>query len=440
MRLEALSSFARLKGAVPGVAVALVACLRDPNLEVRRAALRQAIRWTAPAAQAGDFVEALLANLAGGDSTCRKLAGDAVVLQSPETLERLLDLLGAETEVAVAAIEPLFRSGRADLLSRAGSFIEDQLEVALRSADQAGRLAGLARLAGAEAEDFRFAALRVSLEDYLRHAVELVFAALRALHEKKGFARVERALRSTDARARAEAVETLINFGPARLVGPLVRLVDPESFEGSPARPLSEEEVALLEGHPDAWVRRAAEAVRGGAGDSMKDLIALKKVPLFATLTLEQLSSIDRLMVTRHYHAGEHIFKAGDLSSELYVILEGEVRIHRDDGLRHVTLAKLGANSVMGEMAPFTEQPRSAGAQAVVATVARVLRKDRLKAILHEHPEVLLEVIKNLSQRLVVANEQLEAAARSLKEASEAPTLTRPRPARTALAGRSRSR
>src|SRR5205807_9190576 len=46
VRLEALSSFARLKGAVPGVAVALVACLRDPNLEVRRAALRQAIRWT----------------------------------------------------------------------------------------------------------------------------------------------------------------------------------------------------------------------------------------------------------------------------------------------------------------------------------------------------------------------------------------------------------
>jgi CRP-like cAMP-binding protein len=170
----------------------------------------------------------------------------------------------------------------------------------------------------------------------------------------------------------------------------------------------------------------------------MKDLIALKKVPLFATLTLEQLSSIDRLMVTRRYHAGEQIFKWGDHSSELYVILEGEVRIHRDDGPQEVTLARLGPSSVMGEMAPFTDQPRSAGAQAVVATVTRVLRKDRLKAILHEHPEVLLEVIKNLSQRLVVANEQLEAAARSLKEAAEPPAPTRL--AGRALAGRSRSR
>ena len=50
-----------------------------------------------------------------------------------------------------------------------------------------------------------------------------------------------------------------------------------------------------------------------------------------------------------------------------------------------------------------------------------MLRKDRLKAILHEHPEVLLEVIRNLSQRLVVANEQLEAAARAQAEAAESP-------------------
>jgi hypothetical protein len=34
-----------------------------------------------------------------------------------------------------------------------------------------------------------------------------------------------------------------------------------------------------------------------------------------------------------------------------------------------------------------------------------------MQAIVHEHPEVLLEFIKNLSQRLRVMNEQLESAA-----------------------------
>ena len=40
-----------------------------------------------------------------------------------------------------------------------------------------------------------------------------------------------------------------------------------------------------------------------------------------------------------------------------------------------------------------------------------MLRRDRMQAIVHEHPEVLLEFVKNLSQRLRVMNEQLESAA-----------------------------
>jgi CRP-like cAMP-binding protein len=44
-----------------------------------------------------------------------------------------------------------------------------------------------------------------------------------------------------------------------------------------------------------------------------------------------------------------------------------------------------------------------------VETTVRVLRRDRMQAIVHEHPEVLLEFVKNLSQRLRVMNEQMES-------------------------------
>ena len=70
-----------------------------------------------------------------------------------------------------------------------------------------------------------------------------------------------------------------------------------------------------------------------------------------------------------------------------------------------------GPNSVLGEMAVFDEQPRSASAQATQDTTVRVLRRDRLQAIVHEHPEVLLEFVKNLSQRVRTMNEQLQAQA-----------------------------
>ena len=426
VRLEAIKSFAKLKANVPGAALPLLRCMRDDDPTVRREALRQAIRWTPPSNTLDEFSDVLVANLGASDPLSRRLAGEAIAAQCPQALEHALQLLETDTASAVATVEALVRSGRPEFTARAMSHLEEILDAGLDSAGLAGRLRGMRLLAGPDEEDFRFAVLRIALEDYVRHVVEMTMGALRTLHEKRGFARVERGLRSAEPRARVEAVETLLNFGPARLVDPLTRLLEPENFEATPARALGKADIALLERHPDRWVRRAAEAIGKRRVASMKELIALKKVPLFANLTLEQLASIDRLMVTRRYLAGETIFLWGDLSSELYVILEGEVRIHRDSDGSEVTLARLGSSSVMGEMAPFTEQPRSASAQAMVPTTCRVLRKDRLNAILHEHPEVLLEVIRNLSQRLVVANEQLEAAAHHLQEQVPAPS----RPAR----------
>src|SRR6185437_15854926 len=161
---------------------------------------------------------------------------------------------------------------------------------------------------------------------------------------------------------------------------------------------------------PDKWVRETAEAASHGLDEEMKELIALKEVPLFGTLTLEQLASVDRLMVTRHYTKGETLFRRGDVGGELYVVVEGEIRVHLDHSGQEVTLARHRPGTVLGEMSVFDDQPRSASAQAMSDTTVRVLRRDRLQAIVHEHPEVMLEFIRNLSQRLRAMDEKLESA------------------------------
>jgi len=93
------------------------------------------------------------------------------------------------------------------------------------------------------------------------------------------------------------------------------------------------------------------------------------------------------------------------------VIVDGEIRVHLDHDGREVTLARHGPGKVVGEMSVFDEEPRSASAQAMGDTTVRVLRRDRLHAIVHEHPEVLLEFIKNLSQRLRAMDAKLESTA-----------------------------
>jgi hypothetical protein len=316
-------------------------------------------------------------------------------------------------------VEALVRSGRPDMFKRVRGHLEQLLGEGLRMARLSARVAG-----GADhgADDDRYLFLRITVDDYAHHATESGLAAMRALHGKRGFATVERGLRSAGPVARVEGLETLLNFGPAWLAGPLAQLLDPEAFDSGPARPLSHGEIEDLANHDDKWVKEAAAAVATGLDERMKELIALKRVPLFSTLTLEQLASIDQLMVTRHYVKDEPIFTRGDVGSELFVVLEGEIRIHLDHEGREVTLARIGPSMVLGEMAVFDEQPRSASAQASVDTTVRVLRRDKLRAVVHEHPEVLLEFVKNLSQRIRVMNEQLEALETSVPAAANPTT------------------
>ena len=410
VRLESIRSFAKMKGDVPGVASAMIACLRDDDLEVRREALRQAVRWSPPTDQQQTYAEALADALASSDRDVRRLAAEAMAAQSPAALVLTLPLLGSQDQAALAVIEALIRCGRPELFQRAREHLESLLADALHLARLAARVGGVANRQPEE-DSAAYTLLRIGLDDYVRKGVESGLSAMRSLHGKRGFATVERGLLSEQPQARVEALETLINFGPGWLAGPLAQLLDPESLDSGSARPLTHAELEALANHHDKWVKETAQAASDGPGEQMKELIALKRVPLFSTLTLDQLASIDRLMVTRHYGKGEAIFRKGDVGAELYVVLEGEIRIHLDHDGHEVSLARHGPGKVVGEMSVFDDQPRSAGAQATESTTVRVLRRDRMQAIVHEHPEVLLEFVKNLSQRLRVMNEQLESAA-----------------------------
>ena len=406
IRREGIRSFAKLKADVPGAAGPLIACLSDSDPAVRREALQQAVRWSPPAEYSGEYAEALINGLTHPDRSLRMLAAEALAAQVPAALEQTLPLLAHRGDTSAATVEALVRSGRPDMFKR----VRDHLEQLLGEGLHMARLSP--RVASGEdhgAADDRYVFLRITVEDYAQHATESGLAAMRALHGKRGFATVERGIRSAGPAARVEGLETLLNFGPAWLAGPLAQLLDPEAIDSGSARPLSLHEIEALANHGDKWVAKAAAAVSTGLDERMKELIALKRVPLFSTLTLEQLASIDRLMVTRTYLKGEPIFTRGDVGSELFVVLEGEIRVHLDHEGREVTLARIGPSMVLGEMAVFDEQPRSASAQASADTTVRVLRRDKLRAVVSEHPEVLLDFIKNLSQRIRVMNEQLEA-------------------------------
>src|SRR5579859_276300 len=214
VRLEAIRSFAKMKAAVPDAAMGLIASLRDQDVEVRRAALKEAVRWTPPPKLESEFASALVECLGSGDRTVRELASQAMAVQSPAALLQALGQLRARGDAAPATVEALIRSGRPEMFARARGHLEKQLADGVRLARVRAHLAADRSSAHGAAHS---AFLQIALDDYIQFVIACALGAMRALHGKRGFATVEQGVLSPAALSRAEGLETLLNFGPSWL-------------------------------------------------------------------------------------------------------------------------------------------------------------------------------------------------------------------------------
>jgi CRP-like cAMP-binding protein len=133
----------------------------------------------------------------------------------------------------------------------------------------------------------------------------------------------------------------------------------------------------------------------------MSSTLVFKQNPLFAQLSMGQLTRLTELART-HRHGKEHvIFNEGDEGTALYTIVKGRVKISQSspDG-KERTLALLGPGDVFGELALLDGGPRSA--DAVIAEDAELLvipRQDFLTFVM-EQPQVAMSLLVVLSQRL----------------------------------------
>jgi CRP/FNR family transcriptional regulator, cyclic AMP receptor protein len=141
----------------------------------------------------------------------------------------------------------------------------------------------------------------------------------------------------------------------------------------------------------------------------------LNCVDLFAGLSAESLSAIERRCTWRRVAVGEQVFDRDNDTLEVYFVVEGAVRILTHADGREVALADVVAGNYFGELAAIDGMGRSA---RVVATRDSVLASlDRLDFLvcLHGHPEVavrvlerLTRIIRNLDQRVTRLSTQDE--------------------------------
>jgi CRP/FNR family cyclic AMP-dependent transcriptional regulator len=151
----------------------------------------------------------------------------------------------------------------------------------------------------------------------------------------------------------------------------------------------------------------------------------VRQVPLFESLDEAAAKELCGLLETLDRGAGTVLFRAGDAGDAMYLIERGKVRIcvQATDG-HELTLTELGRGDFFGEMALLDGQRRSAS--AVVADDARlaVLSREHFLSFMRSSPNVALEMLTALTNRLRHTDELLRHSATRNVNVEEAAQLT----------------
>lgn len=144
------------------------------------------------------------------------------------------------------------------------------------------------------------------------------------------------------------------------------------------------------------------------AGKAERDL--LKQMPLFATLSPQQLMSIDALLEHRHVTVGEVIVRKGQPRSHLFIVFAGQVEAdYREDGEAAADgVETIGRGEHFGEYALFADTVYQATYRAVVDSHLLLLDEATFDTLVIQCTEMSHYVEQIGSGRLIETRRRLQ--------------------------------
>ena len=150
---------------------------------------------------------------------------------------------------------------------------------------------------------------------------------------------------------------------------------------------------------------QSARRPRAGSAE----LALLRGHPVFGALEPAQLEQLVSYARTRRVAAGTTLFSKGDPGTELFAVSAGTVKISvpAPDG-REAMFNLLHPGEIFGEIALLDGRPRTADAMAMTDCELTVIERRDFLAFVHSEPNVALQLIALLCERLRIASEHYE--------------------------------
>ncbi|PHQ70370.1 MAG: cyclic nucleotide-binding protein [Sneathiella sp.] len=136
----------------------------------------------------------------------------------------------------------------------------------------------------------------------------------------------------------------------------------------------------------------------------------LRQIPLFAKIEPSKIKLLAFTSERLTYQPGDFICRQGDIGDAAYFIMAGEADVIVDTPSGPMTVAQLGKNDVVGEIAILINIPRTATIQAASELTALRITKDVFFRMVTEFPEMAVEMMRVLAERLVRTTDELQKA------------------------------
>ena len=127
----------------------------------------------------------------------------------------------------------------------------------------------------------------------------------------------------------------------------------------------------------------------------------LREIPLFATLSPEELQDLLKQLKTEKYPPNTVIFWMDEPGDKLCVIEKGEVRIsYTDKEGKELTLGIQGEGSFFGELSLLDNGPHTATVRAIKETTLLTIGRSTFYNYLDKHPEFSRTILAIFVDRL----------------------------------------
>ncbi|HZS84372.1 MAG TPA: cyclic nucleotide-binding domain-containing protein [Stellaceae bacterium] len=136
----------------------------------------------------------------------------------------------------------------------------------------------------------------------------------------------------------------------------------------------------------------------------------LRRIPLFANIEASKLKLLAFTSERVAFEGGQVLFRQGDMGDAAYIIIEGEAEVLVDGPAGPVTVAVLGRDAFVGEIAILCDVPRTATVRARQRLVCLRIAKELFLRLINEFPQMAVAVMRELALRLEASNQKLRAA------------------------------